>query len=220
MTTKKNRKRPAKPARAGGRDVLNRRLDPGWLIIGAVVAIGMTAMVIVIRDRSAPPPAPQATLPSVNTDILSAELRDPRVGQVEKMFRCQCGRCDLSNLTDCTCDSPKGATEMKTAIVELLARGLDVEQTVAEMSKRYGPPNTAAAEVMPVPTRAAPDLAMVAALVDCPCGNCQLRLVDCDCSRDRGAHEVKAFIAKRLQEGRSVDEIVRAVGRVYGEAAS
>ena len=55
----------------------------------------------------------------------------------------------------------------------------------------------------------------------CACGGCgELPLIICDCDMPKGAIEEKAFIRKMLQEGFSVDRIIRLVDEKYGYKVS
>jgi len=56
----------------------------------------------------------------------------------------------------------------------------------------------------------------VAAQIVCPCGECQLRLLDCSCTKEHGANEVKAFLRARARAGRSASEILTAFEQTYG----
>ena len=51
----------------------------------------------------------------------------------------------------------------------------------------------------------------------CACGGCgELPLVECDCDMPRGALEAKAYIRAKLEEGLSVESVIRLVDEVYG----
>jgi len=70
--------------------------------------------------------------------LVVAELKDPRVTEVASRFNCPCGRCGVMELTECQCNEPAGAVEVKTAIVTLLQEGRSVEEAAREIASRYG----------------------------------------------------------------------------------
>ncbi len=54
-------------------------------------------------------------------------------------FECPCGQCGIPELTDCNCNHPNGALEVKGYIDRLIAAGnLSVEQIINEVDKKYG----------------------------------------------------------------------------------
>ena len=58
---------------------------------------------------------------------------------------------------------------------------------------------------------------LVAANFRCACGGCgELPLEVCDCNMPRGAIEEKAFIRKKLQEGLTIDQVIKLVDEKYG----
>jgi cytochrome c-type biogenesis protein CcmH/NrfF len=190
----------------------------GWLImIGAVTVAAGTMFLMVRGGTPEAPPQPQV---SVRNEVLAAEIRDPRVGEVERKFLCPCGNCGLQ-LSECTCDNANGALEMKKTIVALLTSGLDEKAVVATLTSRF--PGSlrdekAVPETVEQPVEAASgdSFALIVAKLDCVCGNCRKTLAECDCAHPNGAAEVKAFIKQRLAEGFNVSDVLSAVKRVYG----
>ena len=58
---------------------------------------------------------------------------------------------------------------------------------------------------------------LVASRFRCACGGCgELPLDECTCDMPRGAVEEKNFIRKKLQQGSTVDQVVKAVDEEYG----
>ena len=55
----------------------------------------------------------------------------------------------------------------------------------------------------------------VARQFQCPCGECGDNLAACDCTSPDGAVEVKRFIRKGLQDGKTTDQMVTAVSLKY-----
>jgi len=218
MGKKTTRRKNGTPRSAGGA-AQRRGFDYGWVILAATVAIGIAVIALTTRGQAPVSPAPKAAAPAPSA-VLAAEIRDARVGEVEQRFRCPCGRCGGKELTDCTCDSPGGALEMKAAIVALLDAGSDVDATVAAIAARFPGALKEASEAArsaPLEKESSNEVLLeVARRIDCPCGNCSLRLIDCDCKHDRGAREVKAFVRERARSGRTTSEIIAAFDRVYG----
>jgi len=218
MGKSSQRKRPNSTRGAGG-GAGRRGFDWGWVIMAATVVLGIAVIALTTRGQAPAAPEP-ASAPPPSSEILAAEIRDSRVGEVEQRFACPCGRCDGKPLTECACDSPGGAQEMKAAIVALLGAGSSVDATVAAIAGRFpgalrDSPGAAEATSEANPNEGDVLLAVVRN-VDCPCGNCQLRLIDCTCEHDHGASEVKAFVRERARAGRTASEIIAAVDRVYG----
>jgi len=57
---------------------------------------------------------------------------------------------------------------------------------------------------------------LVASRFKCACGGCgELPLDECTCDMPRGAVEEKNFIHKKLQQGLTVDQVVKAVNEKY-----
>ncbi len=219
MKRVRHRTRGRRAARRSG-------IEPGWLVLGAILVVGLGAMVAVVRDRArtaTPSSAP------IRASVVAAELADPRVAEVERRFLCPCGRCGNMQLPECSCDVPGGALEVRGVIADLLARGLTVEETVAAVARRYGslapdPEGTEApssASPEPVAAHAVPELqvAAVASRLRCFCGRCSHRLDTCDCSHPSGARTVKAFIRARLAAGDAPEVVATAVEREFGGSA-
>ncbi|NOZ93857.1 MAG: hypothetical protein GXP47_03820 [Acidobacteria bacterium] len=207
------RKKKGSQARPGTR----KKVALGWMITVGTVAVAVAMLALLARPKTAT--APQEVIEATGADVLKAEIGDPRVGEVERRFVCPCGTCG-KELDECSCET---AMKMKSAIVALLGEGRDVDSVVATLSGRFPGALKAAGEVAgtaPVNGAAGSDTFLeVTQRLDCPCGNCQLRLADCDCDHDRGAHEVKAFIRERIRDGRTASEIIAAFDRVYGRVS-
>lgn len=50
----------------------------------------------------------------------------------------------------------------------------------------------------------------------CPCGECSDILAECDCDMPKGSVEVKGFIIQGLQQGKTPEQVTRAVEMKYG----
>ncbi|NOZ79491.1 MAG: hypothetical protein GXP48_10015 [Acidobacteria bacterium] len=219
MDPRKRKKGAARSSGGSGRDGRHQlgRLT-GWLIMIGAVTVGVGTIFLMVRGRT--PEAPPQPQVSVRNEVLSAEIRDPRVGEVERKFLCPCGNCDLE-LSECTCDNANGALEMKKTIVALLDSGLNVKAVVATLTSRFPGSlrdSKAVPETVEEPVKAASgdSFARVVAKLDCVCGNCRKTLAECDCAHPDGAAEVKAFIRQRLAEGFNDSDVLSAVKRVYG----
>jgi hypothetical protein len=58
---------------------------------------------------------------------------------------------------------------------------------------------------------------LVASRFRCACGGCgELPLDECTCDMPRGAVEEKNFIRNKLQQGLTIDQVVKAVDEKYG----
>lgn len=53
----------------------------------------------------------------------------------------------------------------------------------------------------------------------CPCGDCNDNLSICDCNAPNGAMEVKGFILKGLEQGKTAEQVKQAVAIRYPEAS-
>ncbi|MFQ5627909.1 MAG: zinc ribbon domain-containing protein [bacterium] len=51
---------------------------------------------------------------------------------------------------------------------------------------------------------------------NCPCGQCNHVLDECDCQHKNGAHEIKSFIALKLMEKHHKPHIIEMVQENYG----
>ena len=76
---------------------------------------------------------------------ITAGMDDERIaGFVERAeiishFTCNCGQCDMDQLSECGCDPPGGATEVKGFIDDRIAEGgLTVGQIIEQVDNRYG----------------------------------------------------------------------------------
>lgn len=101
-----------------------------WFVgVSAGIATLMVALVV----------SQGSTGPAVDrTAILAAELNNPRMLEVERRFICPCGRCGELELTECECDGPGGALEMKTMLARFLENGDDADQATVALFAQYG----------------------------------------------------------------------------------
>jgi cytochrome c-type biogenesis protein CcmH/NrfF len=173
--------------------------------------------------------------------ITAAEISNVRMLEIERRFMCPCGNCGEMKLTECNCEVPGGALEMKTAIARALEHGTLTDEIVGTVAEQFGglKPVTATAAQEDTTdatvsagnpaeryqpglqsshsgeTRAAA-LMDVVSRFDCPCGNCSLSLLDCTCDERNGAVEIMAFIRDRLGTGATADEVAWEVEQRYG----
>jgi len=58
---------------------------------------------------------------------------------ITEQFRCPCGQCNIEELKDCSCNHPRGATEVKGFITDKINKNIySVEQIVSFVNKKYG----------------------------------------------------------------------------------
>ena len=207
-----------------------------WAAVGSAGIVVLAVAVLVSRDSSGPAIDRNA--------ILAAELNDPQMLEVERRFVCPCKRCGGLELTECECDGPDGALEMKTMLAGLLGNGENADQATVALSARFGglKPRSEwrqAEEVASQPKGRDPgvapklveavshettnvqvpgvaSLAKIVQSFDCPCGNCDLTLSDCTCDHSGGSEEVKGYIEQRLADGQSAEEVIEGVERSFG----
>lgn len=137
-------RRSAKIRRQAQRSAPRRGTDPGWVLMAAVVGIGLAAMVMVIASRTesaALRTATGAAAPAAGISAVAVEAAiaaDPRIVEVASKFNCPCGTCGVMELVDCTCDVAGGALEVKAAIADMLNAGISPEDVVGAVAARYG----------------------------------------------------------------------------------
>ena len=56
----------------------------------------------------------------------------------------------------------------------------------------------------------------IAALFNCPCGNCDLNLAKCTCDNPKGSVEIKSYINSLLRKNTSREEVIKQVEKRYG----
>ncbi len=197
-----------------------------------VAAVGVLVVVLAVGLAQLARFTEGGSSAAMATAVVSKALQDPQVLEVASHFLCPCGTCDRMELSECTCDSPRGGIESKQQIATLLAQGLSVDETVRRLASTFGTlkPDARGTTEGNAPTAAAPVAAarmeaanrlvdpfeVVVARFDCSCGNCRDTLAACVCSHPRGAREMKEFIRSRLGHGDSVDAVVQDTERRYG----
>lgn len=71
----------------------------------------------------------------------SLQTIDPQLNnqmvQIADQFMCPCGECKHS-LTECDCDMPRGAVEVKSFIIQGLQQGRTPAQVVSAVEMKYG----------------------------------------------------------------------------------
>lgn len=208
------------------------RRSENWMVF-AITGIALAVVSMVLMTRMPP------TADIDPAAVAAAELSDPRMKEIEHRFRCPCGNCGHLELEDCVCDVPGGAMEMKTVIARLLSEGIDEKTIVATIAADFGGLKTSVAEDRSPQKenglRNGPEIDAVDDLhaahsghadpesiievvsqFDCPCGNCDLTLLECTCDRANGSVEVKAFIEENLEKGLSESDVIASVIKTFG----
>jgi hypothetical protein len=77
--------------------------------------------------------------------ILSRIVGDHRIAtaadrlEIFSHFKCPCGQCGIDELKDCSCNHPRGATEVKAFVDEKIRTGkFTVAQLITEVEIKYG----------------------------------------------------------------------------------
>ncbi len=223
----------------GGDTIL--RWHPAAVTLGL---LGLSILLILVIQglTNMGPSKPPELVEAVSND----PTIEARVREIAAKFVCSCGKCGEQPLDTCTCDRAIQERQfIRSALASGQSLEQVVEATMStfgwikpEFNDKYAadtsirqfpsklkaarelqiqPPSLfsspAAAEIATVSNRA-----KILSYFQCPCGQCpSLELSDCNCTHPRGATEVKAFIDKKLTEGKySVAELVAEVDRVYG----
>ncbi len=123
--------------RSGLRSFRGRWVSASWKKPGikwfAVVSAGIAALAVVLLVSQG------STGTAIDrTAILAAELNNPWMLVVERRFVCPCGQCGELELTECECDGPGGALEMKTMLARFLENGDDADQATVALFAQYG----------------------------------------------------------------------------------
>ena len=59
--------------------------------------------------------------------------------QIFSHFRCPCGKCNMDNLAECTCDHPRGAKEVKRFVDDKITEGrYSIIEIVDKVAQTYG----------------------------------------------------------------------------------
>lgn len=115
----------------------DKKQEPSYLIISAVIAIIFLASLIV-KIVFFP-----TNIPVISTEIL--ETSSPTEGSIDEQvkriatnFSCACGGCGELPLAECTCDMPKGAQEEKAFIRNKLMEGFATDNIIRLVEEKYG----------------------------------------------------------------------------------
>ena len=107
-----------------------------WLMVALIIVFFSGGIMLkVLFSPSSGSVVPQSDVPAGSNVSPAIE---GQVGLVAANFRCACGGCGELFLVDCTCDMPKGAVETKAFIRNKLGQGLNVEQVIQLVDKKYG----------------------------------------------------------------------------------
>jgi cytochrome c-type biogenesis protein CcmH/NrfF len=107
-----------------------------WMIVALIVfffAAGVMVKVVFVPSVENKPVRPNIQSNSFNNSALESKVQ-----LVAANFRCACGGCGELFLIDCTCDMPEGAVEEKSFIRDQLQQGLNVDQVIELVDKKYG----------------------------------------------------------------------------------
>jgi hypothetical protein len=111
--------------------------QPAYWMIVALIAIFLAGGVMVKAFLSPVPQigggAPDGQYASGKNAALESQVR-----LVAANFKCACGGCGELFLVDCTCDMPRGAKEEKDFIRENLMQGLNIDEVIVRVEKKYG----------------------------------------------------------------------------------
>ena len=107
-----------------------------WMIVAFIIFF--LAAGVMVKVVFSPSVKTQPTRPNIRTNSSNDSALESQVQLVAANFRCACGGCGELFLIDCTCDMPKGAVEEKAFIRDQLRRGLNVDQVIQLVDKKYG----------------------------------------------------------------------------------
>lgn len=122
------------------KDIRKDSTNPSFQTIFIYIALFLFSMFLVkplisIFKKETPSRLSSASL-SYGTS--ESGVDDASVFAVAKNFICACGKCGEQPLETCTCDMPKGSVEEKNFIRKNLAQGLNVDQVIELVDKKYG----------------------------------------------------------------------------------
>lgn len=97
--------------------------------------------ILQISEQDDSPKVKSITVPAAPT--MPVKTMQPAVFQdrqeIYSHFECPCGQCGIPELTDCNCDHPGGATEVKNFIDEKINEGkFTIAQIVEKVNEHYG----------------------------------------------------------------------------------
>lgn len=75
---------------------------------------------------------------NLNTGFGNNLVWSQEVQRIASNFNCSCGACGVTRLDICTCDSVKGAVEVKNYIQRFINQGLPEEEIIVKVEDRYG----------------------------------------------------------------------------------
>jgi cytochrome c-type biogenesis protein CcmH/NrfF len=217
-------------------------MNPAVVVLGilGIVALLAFASEYLINPRPQKPPE----LVEVRSDDPALEVS---VMEIASKFICSCGACGGQPLDECTCNRAieerqfirnylqGGQTAdqvtialnntfgwMKPEFDTLLATSGDVNAKPGRITVSNdileGPFLTAARPTLASKLATAADRVEIFSHFQCPCGQCGIdELKECECSHPRGAKEVKAFIDKKITEGKyTIADLISEVEKTYG----
>jgi hypothetical protein len=103
------------------------------VIIVLVVIAGILITIMSLNPGSSNTGSRKVNIVSGQNDNWEAEVLG-----IAANFNCPCGECGITPLDTCTCDSPRGAIEVKTYIQDLLGQGLSKYDIVRLVEEEYG----------------------------------------------------------------------------------
>ena len=123
------------------KDPRSEAIDSGrqpnyWLIVALIIVFFSGG--IMLKVLFSPSSGSVAPLSNVSAGSNVSPAIEGQVDLVAANFRCACGGCGELFLVDCACDMPKGAVETKAFIRNKLGQGLNVDQVIQLVDKKYG----------------------------------------------------------------------------------
>jgi ribosomal protein L40E len=108
---------------------------PSFVPIVIVIVVIAGALIWVLSQT---PGSRSSRSQGIGASARTVQGWDPEVQTVAANFNCPCGECGVTPLDECTCDSPRGAVEVKTYISDLLDQGLSKFEVVKLVEEQYG----------------------------------------------------------------------------------
>lgn len=185
-----------------------------------------------------------ASTPSVQEEKSDNSVVELKVKEIASKFVCTCGSCGEESLDICSCNR---AIQERQMIRDYLLDGEGPNQIIKIISESFGglkasqsgtklgivrqPGNKIDLSAMnkislvqsddsssDVNIATSADLNEILSHFRCPCGQCGMgELKDCECSHPKGATEVKAFVKKKINEGRfTVNQLIDEIDNTFG----
>ncbi|MBI5166731.1 MAG: hypothetical protein HY998_03170 [candidate division NC10 bacterium] len=102
-----------------------------FLVIGAAAAVGLVVGLLISGLIPGSPKGRYGETGKTLASVPSAEA-----AEIIAKFNCPCGRCQLT-LTECHCDDPRGAVEVKGFIQARLDEGKPKDEVIRLVKEKY-----------------------------------------------------------------------------------